>query len=235
MPRFPRVVAIGLPHHVTQRGNARRTVFETDADRFVYLDLLQANCLLYHLSVLGFCLMSNHVHLVVVPERSESLGTAFRYAHCRYASYLNARQNATGHVWQGRYYSCPLDTTHLWVALRYIERNPVRAGLAPAPDRYRWSSAAAHCGHAVAQLPLPLDDALWSASWNTASWSEFLKQAGSAEDTEMLRTHTHTGRPLGSADFVEHLERVLHRTLAPQKGGRPRKLDENSAQTAFTF
>lgn len=91
MARFARVVAAGVPHHVTQRGNGRRVVFETDADRMVYLELLDANAGLHWLDVLGFCLMSNHVHLVVTPRRPESLAQTLRHTHGRYAAYLNAR------------------------------------------------------------------------------------------------------------------------------------------------
>src|ERR1035437_4222082 len=109
MARLARVVAIGTPHHVTQRGNDRRWVFETDSDRLVYLQLLQLNCQVHDLSVLGFCLMTNHVHLVVIPRHADSMALALRHTHGRYASYLNARAGTSGHLWQGRFYSCPLD------------------------------------------------------------------------------------------------------------------------------
>ncbi len=233
MARFARVVATGLPHHVTQRGNARRIIFESDTDRLVYLNLLQSNCELHALSVLGFCLMSNHVHLIVVPERVDSMGFALRHAHGRYASYLNARRGDSGHVWQGRYYSCPLDTRHLWAALRYTERNPVRAGMVASPDLYRWSSAALHCGRTQGQFPLQVEVELWRASWDAASWREFVGQAEAEREIQPLRMSTHTGRPLGAPDFVKALEQTLHRSLAPQKGGRPRKREEGVAQVAL--
>src|SRR5262245_16562818 len=105
MARFARVVAPGAAHHITQRGNAQRDVFFTDADRVVYLDLLQRACRLYGVGVHGYCLMPNHIHLVAVPEGPDSLHVALKAVHGRYASYLNSRQGATGHVWQGRYYS----------------------------------------------------------------------------------------------------------------------------------
>jgi putative transposase len=235
MARFARVVAIGVPHHVTQRGNARRLIFESDADRLVYLQLLESNCELQGLSVLGFCLMSNHVHLIVVPRRADAMALALRHAHGRYASYLNARHGASGHVWQGRYYSCPLDRGHLWAALRYTERNPVRAGMVAAPDLHRWSSAALHCGREVGPIPLRVDVELWQASWNTFSWCEFLGQPDDDREVQPLRTSTHTGRPLGAPDFVQALEQTLHRSLVPQKGGRPRKRHAEPAQTAFSL
>ena len=235
MARFARVVATGLPHHVTQRGNARRPVFESDTDRLVYLQLLESNCQFDGLSVLGFCLMSNHVHLVVVPQRADALGLALRHTHGRYASYFNARHGESGHVWQGRYYSCPLDTDHLWAALRYTELNPVRAGMVPAPDRYRWSSAALHCGRADRQIRLQVDVERWQANWDAVTWREFLGQADADREIEALRVSTHTGRPLGTPDFVKALERTLHRSLAPQKGVRPQKQAADPAQTVFSF
>ena len=197
--------------------------------------LLDSHCQLYGVSIVGFCLMSNHVHLVVTPSRHDALGLALRHAHGRYAAYLNARHATSGHVWQGRYYSCPLDTEHLWAALRYTERNPVRAHMIEAPDRYRWSSAAIHCGGALEPLPVRVDLEIWRTTWGPSSWREFLVQADADEQAESLRVHTHTGRPLGTLDFVKTLERTLHRTLAPQKGGRPKMRDDDPAQTKFVF
>jgi REP-associated tyrosine transposase len=235
MARFARVTAVGIPHHVTQRGNARERVFESDPDRLTYLQLLDSQCQQSGVSVLGFCLMSNHVHLVLIPHRAEALGMALRYAHGRYAAYFNARYATSGHLWQGRYYSCPLDTEHLWAALRYTECNPVRARMVDAPDRYRWSSAAVHCGGSVEAVPLRIDLELWRATWNCSTWREFLDQSGRDQETDQLRANTHTGRPLGSPDFVRTLERTLHRTLAAQKGGRPKQQAADSGQTAFVF
>ncbi|PWU01004.1 MAG: transposase [Terriglobia bacterium] len=235
MARLARVIAPGVPHHITQRGNARRVVFETDADRLVYLELLDANRRLYGVAILGFCLMSNHVHLVAIPERMGSLALALRHTHGRYAAYLNARQNASGHVWQGRYYSCPLDTNHLWAALRYTELNPVRAGLAVSPERYPWSSAATHTGYPGVELPLVLDAGLWYEEWNAHSWREFLGSTEGDGEVEVLRTNTHTGRPLGTKEFVESVERSLGRRLAPQKGGRPRHPAAQPRQAVFPF
>ena len=235
MARFPRVVATGLSHHVTQRGNARRVIFESDADRLVYLQLLQTHCRLHRLSVLGFCLMSNPVHLILVPSREEAIGLALRNTHGRYATYLNARQGVSGHVWQGRFYSCPLDAEHLWAALRYTERNPVRAGLVDVAEQYRWSSAALHCGARGNTLAIDVDLEPWRAVWSVSAWRTFLDDEPADADGEALRVCTHTGRPLGSSEFVTALERTLHRPLRPRKGGRPKKEAEDPAQTIFTF
>jgi putative transposase len=202
MARLSRVVAVDTPHHITQRGNARQYVLETDADRPVYLDLLRRNCRLEHLSLLGYCLMSNHVHLIAVPERDDSLRLALKHTHGRYAAYFNARCASSGHVWQGRYYSCPLDPPHLWAALRYTELNPVRAGIVAAPAAYPWSSAAAHRDDCA-------DDALdmqpWRREWTPAAWRAYLDAAVAPLEADAIRRSTHTGRPLGGPDFVTRI------------------------------
>jgi putative transposase len=143
MARLPRVVIVDVPHHVTQRGNARQIILATDAHRLTYLELLRDHSRLYALSLLGYCLMSNHVHLIAIPHTPQALSQSLKQAHGRYAAYWNAQQSSSGHVWQGRFYSCPLDQSHLWAALRYVELNPVRAGMAAKPEHWRWSSAVA--------------------------------------------------------------------------------------------
>jgi REP element-mobilizing transposase RayT len=129
MGRFNRVVAVDVPHHVTQRGNGRRFILDCDADRAVYLKLLHESMHLYGLALIGYCLMSNHVHLIAVPTKADGLADALKQIHGRYACYWNVAHQSSGHVWQGPYYSCPLDQTHLWEALRYTELNPLRARL----------------------------------------------------------------------------------------------------------
>lgn len=117
MARLVSIAIVNVPHHVTQRENARQFLLALDSERLVYLQLLRRYVQLHELSLLGYCLMSNHVHLIVVPRRAESLALALKNAHGRYASYWNAAHQSSGHVWQGRFYSCPLDDAHLWIAL----------------------------------------------------------------------------------------------------------------------
>jgi REP-associated tyrosine transposase len=150
--RLARVVAVDVAHHVAQRSNARQFILASDAERAVYLDLLRQAVQLHPISLIGYCLMSNHVHLVVIPRKAKALATALKRAHGRYAAYWNAAHASSGHVWQGRFYSCPLDSGHLWEALGYAELTPVRAGLVPHAELWRWSSAAAHCGKAEPDL-----------------------------------------------------------------------------------
>jgi putative transposase len=234
MARFPRVVMVDVPHHVTQRGNARQVILSDDADRIAYLELLRQYSGLHRLSLLGYCLMSNHVHLIVVPRTAEALAQTLKQAHGRYASYWNARQSSSGHVWQGRFYSCPLDESHLWRALRYVELNPVRAAMVTTAEQWRWSSAAVHCGTTVAPDTL-LEMARWRKRWTAAEWRDHLAEGESSADVTALRRYTHTGRPLGSAEFVAALERSTSRPLVPRKPGRPKKPLRDSEPDGFVF
>jgi putative transposase len=218
MARFARVIAVDTPHHITQRGNARRFILESDADRGVYLDLLWKYARMHRLSILGYSLMSNHVHLIAVPRTPEALPLTLKQTHGRYAAYFNTRRASNGHVWQGRYYSCALDEGHLWTALRYTEMNAVRAGMVAVPQLYQWSSAAAHCGLGRRES-LELDT--WGESWTPSTWTEYLAEQSGDDEAEAIRHSTHTGRPLGSAEFVKSLELSLRRRLTPRKAGRP--------------
>jgi putative transposase len=210
-----------MPHHVTQRGNARQNIFCSDAERQVYLELLRQQLRLHDLGMLGYCLMSNHVHLILVPRKVESLALALKGTHGKYASFWNAAHLSNGHVWQGRFYSCPLDQPYLWIALRYVELNPVRAGLAAAGAEWAWSSASVHSGTAASGAGLDLG--MWARRWSVASWREYLHAGETTTELQAVRKSTHTGRPLGATDFVRDLEIASQRQLQPQKGGRPSK------------
>ena len=216
MSRVGRVVIAGFPHHITQRGNRRADVFLSDADRQAYLGFVGKYAERHGLAVWAYCLMSNHVHLIAVPMREEYLGQALRDAHTVYAMRFNTGTGTTGHVWQGRFYSCPLDETHLWAAVRYVERNPVRAGLVARAEQYPWSSARAHCGLAKdtllsGEFPPPgvVDD-----------WAAWLTHEDDAAAVDRIRQQTNTGRPCGSVAFVERLEGLVGRLLRPGRRGR---------------
>jgi putative transposase len=178
--------------------------------------------------VVGYCLMSNHVHLIAIPRKVDVMGRAVKDTHGRYAAYGNAVHHSSGHVWQGRFYSCPLDESHLWKALRYTELNPVRAGLVAKAERWEWSSAAAHCG--VLQPDACLAMEFWQAGWSACSWRTFLATGETESELTTIRQCTHTGRPLGTREFIGSLEREMHRYLAAQKRGRPRKVAAEEKQ-----
>ena len=216
MSRFARVVVPEFPHHVTQRGNAKRDVFYTTADRLVYLRLLRRYAEFYSLRVLGYCVMTNHVHLVVIPGFEESLAKAMREVHGRYAQYRNAIEQQSGHVWQNRFYSCPFEPIRLANVLRYVELNPVRAGLTQAAEDYAWSSAVMHLGGPDPIGLLDLEE--WKRGWSPAEWADVL--GSGPEDSRAIRQATFGGRPLGSELFVAGLEKKLDRKLAKSRPGR---------------
>ena len=229
MPRVARIVMPQMPHHVVQRGNNRQSVFFTDDDRRVYLAMLREESQRFGLQVVGYCLMTNHLHLIAVPAREESLAKAVGRAHFRYTQYINRTHRRSGHLWQNRFYSCTLDDLHLWRAMRYVERNPVRAKIVRVPWRYPWSSAPAHVGE-----PDPsgqLDLTAWAAEWKPEKWREVLREPDDPEDSTKLRRCTHRGRPLASDSFLSKLEHKLNRRLRPLPVGRPRKPRANGEGT----
>jgi len=221
-----RAVLVGVPHHLTQRGLDRQPVFFADADREVYLGLVHASAARFGADLLGYCLMTNHVHWVVTPRADESLARAFGEAHGRYAAYANARMSRSGHFWQNRFFSCPLDRAHLWAALRYVERNPLRAGMVAACSAYQWSSAAAHTGETP---PNWLEQEPMRSSFTPREWTACLEADTMGDEEAALRRSTYTGRPAGSPQFVAWAESRLGRALAAQPGGRPKKAAVASA------
>ncbi len=222
MPRVARIVIPGWPHHLTQRGNNQQDVFFVVDDRRTYLAFLKERCTEAGVALLGYCLMTNHVHLIAVPSRAEALAAAIGRTHFAYSRYVNRLHGRSGHLWQNRFYSCPLAEPQAWSALRYVERNPVRAGLTRAAWRYPWSSAAAHVGEGPDTSGLlDLDD--WAATWKPERWRALLREPLEEGETQRLRRHLHTGRPLASDRVLAKLESKLGRRLRPLPVGRPKQ------------
>jgi putative transposase len=146
MPRLARTVCARVPHHITQRGNRREAVFFADDDYRAYLAWLKDYAEQHAVEILAYCLMTNHIHLVVVPASEDGLEKLLKPLHMRYAQRVNRTRGWKGHLWQGRFFSSALDEDYLWAAVRYVERNPVRARMVRKAENYRWSSASAHCG-----------------------------------------------------------------------------------------
>jgi putative transposase len=217
--RFARAVVIGQPHHITQRGNYAQDVFLSDGDRMVYLEWLGECAARHGMRIWAYCLMTNHVHLLAVPEKGDSFARCLAQVHMRHSQRINRRTGQRGHLWQGRFYSCAVDERHAWAALRYIECNPLRAGAAERAESYRWSSAAAHCGLKKDALLSPC--ALPGVEIIT-DWGKWLSEGEDDEMVRRLRASTHTGRPCGSPAFVEAMELRLRRTLSARNPGRPR-------------
>ena len=221
MSRLARLVVPGLPHHVTQRGNNRSAVFLADSDYEAYLAFLKEQARRFGLRVLGYCLMPNHIHLVAVPESEQALALAVGRTHWHFAQRLNRVHGRSGHVWQNRFYSCALDGPHGWLALRYVERNPVRAGLARQAWEYRWSSAAAHVG-AEDACGL-LDMRAWQKYAGAAEWKERLRGPEDERAVALLRQRTSTGWALAGQAFLGRLAGALGRKMQPLAAGRPTK------------
>jgi len=204
MSRKARVVVEGVPHHITQRGANRQDVFLLDEDRRFYIEVLRAKSEQHGLTILGYCLMTNHVHLVAVPQRPTSLALALGQGHWRYAMRFNKQRRRSGHLWQNRFYSCPLGPTHLVTALAYVDLNPVRAGLAGEGPCYPWSSAAAHGSDA--DLDPLIDSRAWGELGLGSDWEERLPaESGGGRDAE-LRRATYSGLPFGDQRFVAEME-----------------------------
>jgi putative transposase len=194
--------------------------FFKEEDYQAYLDLMAEWCRKCNVAIWAYCLMPNHVHLVAVPEAEEGLRLAIGEAHRRYSSMINRRQKWTGHLWQGRFSSFPMDETYLLAAVKYIEMNPVRARLVPDPYSWPWSSARAH---AAGQ-----DDKLVSVApllEMVGEWKQFLSEVDE-ESADKIRGHERTGRALGEDLFLDSLESALQRVVKPQKVGRKKLAHE---------
>jgi len=219
MPRIGRIVVAEYPHHITQRGNYRHTVFIEKPDYQMYLEWLEKYARRYSLLFLAWCLMPNHVHYIAIPEKDDSLAKTFNACHMRYSQYFNKKKRSFGHLWQGRFYSCVLDEAHLYQAVRYIENNPVRARLARVAEDWDWSSARYHISGE--KSPLTLANA---ARYITVSnWKDYLMQTDDAAMVADIKANALTGRPLGSNAFVARIERIFNLRLRPLARGRPRK------------
>jgi len=216
MPRIARIAVEAVPYHLTQRGNAKQKIFFADADYRMYLDLLRRYSTAHGLAVWAYCLMPNHVHLIVVPRQETSMAKALGRTHAEYARYFNLNQRSCGHVWQARYYSCPLAGAHLWRAMAYVEQNPVRAALAEDACAYRWSSVASHLG-----APDPariVDLTSWRQEYTPERWKVVLRtNIDDGQLAERIRAETLLGRPLGDPAFLQQLETRTSRRLCPKR------------------
>lgn len=218
MARLARVVLPGTPHHVTQRGVRRQETFFNDDDYGAYLKLMAESCKQAGTQVWAWCLMPNHVHLVLVPSQEDGLRAAIAETHRRYTRRINERQKVTGHLWQERFHSFPMDEPYLLAAVRYVERNPVKAGLAKSPEKWPWSSAVGRLD--PGKDPLSTPDALagmisdWPAFWKASP------DEGDDKALDSIRRHTRTGRPLGNERFISVAEKRTGRTLKLRRGAQ---------------
>ena len=225
MARLSRIVIPNVAHHVTQRGNRRQPIFFCDEDRRLYLELLRDGCARARVDCLAWCLMDNHVHLILVPEDADGLRAALGEAHRRYTRHINVREGWRGYLFQGRFASYPMDDPHLIAALRYVERNPVAAGLARHAEDWRWSSARSHiAGKRTPDDPLTDVEAMRG---HIANWRAMLRHGAEAGGmgvqgealAEAIEARLRTGRPLAAEEWIAHQERSIGRRLSPAKRG----------------
>lgn len=220
MARIARVVAVNLPHHITQRGNNRADVFFDDDDRNYYMKTFIKYCNQFQVKVWAYCLMSNHIHLLVVPKYDFSLARSIGRTNLIYTQYINKKYNRSGRLWQNRFFSCLIDKEeYLWSVAKYIETNPVRIGLVKTTGEYKWSSA----GHHIFGKPNPI---LSEPDWLEPNQREEYRQFLSLDQSDALtaiRKATMSGRPLGNQGFIEGIENKLGRILRRRKPGRHKK------------
>ncbi len=220
MPRIARISVIDYPYHITQRGNNREGVFFDDEDRSLYLRTLRRYSYKRCFEIWAYCLMENHIHILAVPKKKESLAKGIGGTNLVYTQYINRKYKRSGRLWQNRFFSTIIEKEpYLWQTARYIERNPVRAKLVKETEDYHWSSARAHVFGIRDDI---LSGKGWLQAWELGAYRDFLR----GEDRKMvtfIRKATSTGRPAGGEGFIKRLEKELGRHILPKKAGRPKK------------
>ncbi len=217
MPRPPRFIVPDLPHHVTQRGNYRQQVFFEDSDYLLYLRLLQLYAQKLEVTVQAFCLMPNHAHLVLTPPSEDALPRLLQRLHGEYARIKHVHDEKTGHLWQARYFSSPMEDAYFWNAMVYVEQNPSRAGLVERCWDWRWSSTSAHLCESYDRI---VDLTEWNRHYTARTWRERLEHGlRDANLLQRIREATTRGWPLGSEAFLDRLEAELGRPTRPRPPG----------------
>jgi putative transposase len=220
MARLARSTIVGYPHQVTQRGNREQIVFEEDADYRRYLGWLRECAERYGLDIWAYCLMWNHVHFICVPKAEGALAHGFNTLHMRYAQYFHGKKGVTGPLWKGRFLSCMLDDRSVFEEVRYIENNPVRAGIVERAEDYPWSSARHH----VLGEEDPLIGDASPFKNRIDDWRAYLDAPGNEPVLIKTRQCLKTGRPAGNTEWVRKLETIVGRRLEALPRGRPRKV-----------
>jgi putative transposase len=229
MPRLQRLVIPGRPHHITQRGNHRQRVFFSDRDYETYLTLMRKYFRKYGVDLAGYSLMPNHVHQAAIPALENSLAKGVGLLHNDFSRWQQIQRDQTGHLWQNRFFSNPMDDSYFWVALRYIELNPVRAGFVRNAWDWPWSSARAHVTGVDETGMLNME--LWGKYFDKIQWKEFLLEGlNKTDETDLIRVANRTGRPIGSEDFIRSLEKTTGRSLFPKKRGPKSRLGKKLSQ-----
>jgi putative transposase len=217
MPRSARIVIPDIAHHITQRGNRQQPIFFSDEDYRAYCDILAIALTKHNTRCLAWCLMPNHVHLMLVPTTEDGLRATLSSVHTIYAQRINQQQGVSGHLFQGRFASYAMDDAHMMVAARYIENNPVKAAMVACAEDWRWSSARAH----VTGQSDGLTD-VTALGRHIKNWSAMLTQGLEASDHVDIAMKT--GRPQGSDEWLQR-----HCVATDIKGrGRPFRVTESN-------
>ena len=225
MPRRARLSIAGIPWHIIQRGNNRSACFYTEEDYRRYLDTFGELAKKYSCAVHAYVLMTNHVHLLLTPFREESAGLLMKHLGQRYVQYVNRTYRRTGTLWEGRFRSCLTQSEHYVLSCyRYIELNPVRAGMATHPRDYRWSSYSVNAEGKPDSLIVPHHEyqGLGSndAERQKAYADLFYTHLDQGKITE-IRKATNSNYALGNERFRSEVEQMLNRRVTPGKSGRP--------------
>lgn len=218
MPKLRRLVVPGYPHHITQRGVRRQTTFFDERDYQTYLRIAEDQLGKSTLEILCYCLMPNHIHAIVIPGNEKSLAAFFGSLHKYYAQMTNRKYEWTGHLWQARFFSVPMDRQHTLTAMRYVELNPLRSKLVRRPQDWPWSSARGNLGLVDDPL-IPDRPALDIAS----PWADYLATNENPEELKQLRRQTGTGRPSGNRAFLDRIEMLTGRNMRKRRPGRHKK------------
>ena len=203
MSRTSRYCSPNIFYHVTQRGNYRQVIFESDEDKSVYIEYFQDYALEYGMELYAWCLMSNHVHFIVKPLKDNSLSKVFGVTHMNYSNYFNKKKGAKGHLWQGRFYSCPLEPDHLYEAIRYVELNPYRAKMVSDVAEFYWSSSHDRL-HKTETIPL----SCVKEYIDFPNWRDYLEERFDQQIWDVIRKQTKSGKPMGSDEFVERINKI---------------------------
>jgi putative transposase len=228
MPRQARIVLANTPHHIVQRGHNRQTVFVERQDYVYYLDTLKEWKQELDVKVYGYCLMTNHVHLILAPnDDTEHIGKLMKRLAGRQTRYVNHQEGRSGSLWEGRYKSSPIETNaYLLACLRYVERNPVKAGMVENVADYEWSSYAQHSG--LTEETWLDEDPMYLSLGNDKStrqqaYAVYVNQAGSEQENQLIKTALQRNQLTGSSRFVDDVERRIGLRIEHRSPGRPVK------------
>ena len=232
MPRKPRFFVPGIATHVVQRGNNRQSIFFEDSDYRVYLAILNESRKRYPAKIHAYALMSNHVHILATPSAKQTLSQLMQCVGRQYVPYINKKYSRTGTLWEGRFKASIVETSsYLLACYRYIELNPVRARMVDQPGDYPWTSYRKNALRETDKLVAEHSEYSRlgaSPAERAANYRLLFKERISDEKLFLLRCHTQSGTPLGSAGFCEDIETVLCVKAGHSRRGRPKRCTVSS-------